>query len=94
MSMRFEARQRMRESLTISWAFVYITVKSRIWWAFLTGIATEHRKLAPGVGSLYFFCYLGVIQRYSHREPTPVEISVPWIEVLVIFKCACKDDGL
>ena len=36
----------MRESLILWWAFGFMTVKSRIWWAFLTGTATKYRKLS------------------------------------------------
>ena len=36
----------MRESLILWWAFGFMTVKSRIWWAFLTGTATRYRELA------------------------------------------------
>ena len=35
----------MRDSLILWWVFVYMAVKSRIWWAFLTGTATKYRKL-------------------------------------------------
>ena len=35
----------MRESPFLWWAFFYMTVKSRIWWAFLTGTAMEYREL-------------------------------------------------
>ena len=35
----------MRESLILWWAFGFMTVKSRIWWAFLTGTATRYREL-------------------------------------------------
>ena len=40
----------MRESLILWWAFIYMTVKSRIWCAFLTGTAPEYHKLTflPG----------------------------------------------
>ena len=36
----------MRESLILWWAFGFMTVKSRIWWAFLTGTAIRYRELA------------------------------------------------
>ena len=36
----------MRESFILWWEFLYMTVKSRIWWAFLTGTAMEYRELA------------------------------------------------
>ena len=46
LSIFFEAWQGIRESFILWWAFFYMTVKSRIWWAFLTGTATKYRKLA------------------------------------------------
>ena len=36
----------MRESPFLWWAFFYMALKSRIWWAFLTGTATKYRELA------------------------------------------------
>ena len=36
----------MRESLILWWAFGFMTVKSRIWWAFLMGTAIRYRELA------------------------------------------------
>ena len=86
----------MRESLILWWAFFYMALKSRIWWAFLTGTATEYRKLTflPGGRSGYSPILVWSIYQYHFCPLGRNESSVPWIEVLVILEDARKGDDL
>ena len=57
----FDAWQRIRDIFILWWElFIYMTVKSRIWWAFLTGTATEYRKLACGFNAQRFYCLISL----------------------------------
>ena len=52
------------ESLVLWRAFGFMTVKSRIWWAFLTGTATKYRELALKSNARSFY---GLISVWSNN---------------------------
>ena len=67
----------MRESLILWWAFGFMTVKSRIWWAFLTGTATKCRKIAvvPGAPSSHSLTLMWSISiRFVHQVQLKTEL--------------------
>ena len=67
----------MRESPFLWWAFFYMTVKSRIWWAFLTGTATECRKITvvPGGPSSHSLTLMWSISiRFVHQVQLKTEL--------------------
>ena len=89
----------MRESPFLWWAFFYMALQSRIWWAFLTGTAMEYRELPflpYGRSGYSFILMLSINGPFVHHVTSITLLSKlsSLDRKFVIFEGARKGDDL